>query len=93
VRVHWTTSATRHLGIIHEYVAQDSKIYADRPIDRLTRRSEQLGSFPESGRVVPEFRRTDFREVIEPPYRIVYRVRPDQIDVLAVIHGAREFRL
>jgi plasmid stabilization system protein ParE len=30
-----------------------------------------------------------FPELIEKPYRIIYRVKKDQIDVLAVIHGAR----
>jgi toxin ParE1/3/4 len=30
------------------------------------------------------------REVIEGPYRIIYYVKPDQIDVLAVLHGAQE---
>ncbi len=31
----------------------------------------------------------DIREVLEYPYRIIYRVLPDRVDVLAVVHGAR----
>lgn len=79
-----------HLKAIHEYAAQNSKIYADRLIDRLTRRSEQIGSFPRSGRMVPEYRREDIREVIERPYRILYRIKEDQIYVLAVLHSAQQ---
>ena len=30
------------------------------------------------------------REVIEGSYRIIYYIKPDQIDVLAVIHAARD---
>ena len=30
------------------------------------------------------------REVIEGPYRIIYYIKPDQIDVLAVIHGSQD---
>jgi toxin ParE1/3/4 len=30
------------------------------------------------------------REVIEGSYRIIYHIRPDQIDILAVIHGAQD---
>lgn len=30
------------------------------------------------------------REVIEGPYRIIYHIKSDQIDILAVIHGARD---
>ena len=57
--------------------------------DKITRRSQQIGGFPQSGRMVPEYQDTDIREVIEPPYRIVYRVTPNRVDVLAVFHGAQ----
>jgi len=40
-----------------------------------------------SGRKVPEYESDGIREVIEKPYRIIYRIKPDQIDVLAVVHG------
>jgi addiction module RelE/StbE family toxin len=90
VRVHWTNKALDHLLAIHQYVAQNSEIYADRLVDRLTRRSEQIGLFPESGRMVPEYKRVDIREVIERPYRIIYRVKEDQVDVLSVVHTAQQ---
>lgn len=47
---------------------------------------------PESGRVVPEFERPDLRELIESPYRLIYRVRADTIEVIAVVHLRRELR-
>ena len=59
-------------------------------VDRLTRRSQQIAEFPLSGRVVPEFELPQIREVLEGPYRIIYYIKPDQIDVLAVIHGAQQ---
>jgi plasmid stabilization system protein ParE len=40
--------------------------------------------------MVPEYRDENIREVIEQPYRIVYRIKADQIDILAVVHGAQE---
>jgi toxin ParE1/3/4 len=58
-------------------------------VDRLTRRSEQIAMFPQSGRVVPEYDAPEIREVIEPPYRIIYCIREEQIDVLAVVHSAQ----
>lgn len=36
-------------------------------------RSLQIGRFPNAGRIVPELEHPEIREVIEPPYRIVYR--------------------
>jgi len=86
MRVHWTDNAIAHLLDIYEYIARDSSIYAKRMVDRITRRSEQIASFPMSGRKVPEYEADDIREIIEKPYRIIYRIRPDQADVLSVVH-------
>ena len=90
MKVHWTDTAVEHLAKIHAYIAQDSLAYASRVVDRLTRRSKQIGRFPNSGRVVPESDHPQVREVIEGAYRIVYRIKEKQIDVIAVIHGAQQ---
>jgi plasmid stabilization system protein ParE len=44
---------------------------------------------PFSGRRVPEYDLEQIREMIDGAYRIIYFIKADQIDVLAVIHGAR----
>lgn len=90
MRVHWTNTALGHLLSIYEYIGQDSPAYADRIVDKLTRRSEQIKAFPGSGRRVPEYDRDDIREVVEKPYRIIYRIREEQIDVLAVFHSSQQ---
>jgi toxin ParE1/3/4 len=88
MRVHWTVTAEAHLDAIYAYIAQDSETYALRTVDRITRRSQQIGEFPMSGRKVPEYEFDKIREVFSGPYRIIYHVKADQIDVIAVIHGA-----
>jgi toxin ParE1/3/4 len=90
VNVHWTDTALGHLTAIHTFISRDSTVYAQRVVDKLTRRSEQIATFPLSGRMVPEAGFPQIREVIEGPYRIIYYIKPDQIDVLAVIHGAQQ---
>ncbi len=90
MRVHWTNNAIEHLVNIYEHIALNSPTYAKRMMDRITRRSEQIANQPLSGRKVPEYEAEDIRELIEKPYRIIYRIKSDQIDVLAVIHGARQ---
>ncbi len=89
MRVHWTENAIEHLVNIFEYISLNSHTYATIMVDRITRRSEQISAHPYSGRKVPEYHSDEIREVIEKPYRIIYRVKPDQIDVVAVIHGSR----
>ena len=61
---------------------------AEGHLDRLTRRSQQIADFPLSGRKVPEYDMDQVREVLEGPYRIIYLIKPDQIDVVAVVHCA-----
>ncbi len=89
MKVKWTENAIENLTGIYEYIAINSKTYAKRTVDRITRRSEQIADHPCSGRKVPEYNAEDIREIIEKPYRLIYRIKQDQIDVLAVIHGAR----
>jgi toxin ParE1/3/4 len=49
-----------------------------------------LATFPELGAIVPETGENSIRELIEHPYRIIYRVSADEVEVLAVIHSARQ---
>jgi plasmid stabilization system protein ParE len=74
---------------IHAYIAQDSPRYALAMSDRITRRARQCGEFPLAGARVSEYDADDVREVLEYPYRIIYRILPDRVDILAVVHGAR----
>jgi toxin ParE1/3/4 len=86
MRVFWTETAEKHLDAIYSYISLDSPEYAKQVIDRITRRSIQIADFPLSGRKVPEYEMELIREVFEGLYRIIYFVKPDKIDILAVIH-------
>ena len=95
MRVFWTDRARRHLRAIHDYIANDSPRYATRTIDRITRKTEMLAKFPLSGHLVPEYEgettsAPEVRQILEGNYRIIYRAHPDRVEVLTVIHGARE---
>ena len=88
--VFWTSTAEEHLDSIYSYIAKDSPQFAKRMVDRLTSRSIQIAEYPLSGRSVPEYEMDQIREVIEGPFRIIYYIKPDQIDVLAVIHATQD---
>ena len=72
------------------YLEQTSSDYARRVVERLINRSEQLAAFPRSGRMVPEYEIDDVRQVIESSYRIIYLIKENQVEVLAVIHTSRK---
>ena len=90
MNVLWTSTAEEHLDANYNYIAKDSPNYAKRMVDRLTRRSIQIAEYPVSGRSVPEYDMPQIREVIEGPFRIIYYIKPDGIDVLAVIHAVQD---
>ena len=89
MKVFWTETAQKHLDSIYNYIAQNSPGYGLHMVDRLTRRSQQISQYPLSGRVVPEYETKQIREIIEGPYRIIYYINADQIEILAVLHGAK----
>lgn len=53
-------------------------------------RSEQLAAFPRSGRMVPEYEIEEVRQVFESSYRLIYLIKAEQLEVLAVIHTSRK---
>ncbi len=89
MKVVWTPRAQRRLQEIHDHIARDQPGNAARWVARVLDRSEQISELPQSGRMVPEYQRDTIRELIEGDYRIIYRIRSQQVDVLTVRHGAR----
>ncbi|WP_099325442.1 type II toxin-antitoxin system RelE/ParE family toxin [Candidatus Kuenenia stuttgartiensis] len=50
---------------------------------------KSIPQFPKSGRMVPEYGDEDLREKIYENYRIVYRIKGELIEVVAICHGSR----
>jgi toxin ParE1/3/4 len=90
MNVHWTEAAVADLCAIEAYISRRSPRYADAMIRRIIDRTDLLSGNPLIGSVVPEYDAHFLREVLESPYRIIYEVSPQQINVVAVIHAARK---
>lgn len=88
--VYWTHNATRELRAIYDYISQNSPRYAQGMVDRITRKTQQLATAPELGAKVPEYSDELLRELLVYPYRIIYRICSARIEVLSIVHGARE---
>ena len=86
----WSPQALRDLKSIRAYIAEDSPRYADLVVGRIMKVVERLAAFPESGRKVPERNDPEIREVIERPYRVVYRLRTGMVEVVTVFRGSRQ---
>jgi len=88
----WTDHAVSQLTALADYISLDSPLYAEQVVERIVARLDQARVHPRSGRVVPEFPQEDLRELVEPPYRLIYRINPDAVEVLAVVHGRQDLR-
>jgi plasmid stabilization system protein ParE len=76
---------------IRDYIARDSVAIAGAVIRRIVEAVAILRDSPDAGRVVPERADPSLRELIQPPYRIVYERRTDALVILTVFHAARLF--
>ncbi|MCP9199437.1 type II toxin-antitoxin system RelE/ParE family toxin [Gramella sp. GC03-9] len=94
VQVNWTIQARDDLKTIYNYIARDSKKYAQLQVLRLKSRTHILKTQAFSGKIVPELERNDIRELIEGSYRIIYKViNENRVDILSVHHSARDLSL
>ena len=90
MRVLWADAALNQVEAIRDYLAQTSPDFARRVVERLVNRSEQIAAFPRSGRMVPEYEVDEVRQVIESSYRLIYLIKEEQLEILAVIHTSRK---
>jgi addiction module RelE/StbE family toxin len=89
VKLIWSPRAASDLEEICNYIALDSEHYARLFAQQIVTLIEKILDFPKAGRVVPEYQRDDLRERIFQNYRIVYRIKEEAIEIVAIVHGAR----
>lgn len=89
-KVIWTDSAIQDLNDIGDYIAKDSEKYAQITVNELFNSVDILEYYPFSGKIVPEYKNENIREIIKGNYRIVYQiVGNESIDILTVHNCAR----
>jgi toxin ParE1/3/4 len=86
----WTRPAVDDLLEITRYIMTDNPSAARAFADSIKAKVGRLRTFPESGRIVPEFPLSGLREVLIGDYRVIYRFLKSTrtVQVLAIHHGA-----
>ena len=92
-RVEWTAGARTALDDAVAYVAADSPTAAERLLLGILDAAASLAELTERGRVVPELEEPSVRELIVPPYRLVYEYDESHVWILTLLHTAQEFQL
>lgn len=87
----WTLQGRTTLDEIISYIAADSFIAAQKLLERALQAADSLSTLSERGRIVPELENPSIRELLVGRYRLIYEIHENTVDVLAFIHGARDF--
>lgn len=94
VRISFAESALGDLAGIQEwYAAEGVPEVGDRLVAEIFQRVEVLADHPDIGRIVPEFGQPFLRELIHPPFRIVYRRDALRVRIVRVWRSERLLRL
>ena len=91
LRVIWSYAAVDDLEVAAEYLHRDSPSFSSSFVLRALEAGRSLSAFPERGRIVPELKNDNIREIFLYSYRLIYRVEKDKVSILALIHGRRDF--
>lgn len=86
MRVYWTPGAQARLLEIQSYLKEHAPAVAGSVAIQLARRALELGGLPAMGKRLDRYRPVEVRELLERPYRLIYRVTPTQVEILTVLH-------
>ena len=94
VRIRFAESAAGDLEAVRDwYTERGVREVGMRLVAEIIDRVQDLADHPDLGRVVPEFRQPFLRELIHPPFRIVYRRDSDAVRIVRIWRGERRLRL
>lgn len=92
--VRWAKSASLDLIEIVEFVKRDRPEAARKLGSSFLTEASRLRRNPRQGRVVPELLEKgipDYRQMIVSAYRLIYTIRTEFIDMVAVVDSRRDF--
>jgi toxin ParE1/3/4 len=87
----WSKPARDDLKAIFDYIKKDSRYYAEKVINDFIEKSESLKQFPVRGRIVPEIKEDNIREIFVYSYRMIYEISDDKIYILTIVHFSQYF--
>jgi toxin ParE1/3/4 len=88
----WGDVAENDLVGIIEYIADENLATARKILKKIKSRASSLFHLPQKGRIVPELAEqgiAEYRELVVPPWRVIYKIQKKQVLVFSVLDGRR----
>ena len=92
VEIVWSEPALADLDAVADYIALDDPNAAAELVRRVFAHVEHLAAHPDSGSRPVELKRWRYRQIVEPPCRVIYRHEPGRVLILHVIRSERLLR-
>lgn len=91
MRVIYTSAARADLLEIATWIAEDSPVRAETFVEELIKACDKLGDMPRRFRLVPGHEDSGIRRRPYGNYLIFYWIGDDSVQILHVLHGARDY--
>ena len=85
-KIEWSDDA---IADVAEFIERTSPANANAVVEAIRAASRRLPDFPSAHRIVPEWGGNERRETFVHRWRLMYRVLPDRVRIVGVIHGSR----
>lgn len=91
-KIIWSQRAASDLHEIKKYISFDKTNTALQFIQKIKTKVDRLKKFPQSGRLVPELKRKNIREIIIDHYRVIYKIDKKNIFILTVFESHKRYK-
>jgi toxin ParE1/3/4 len=92
-KIRWSPKAADNFEEICAFIGKNSEFYASIVAKKINAIVTNIPSFPDSGRIVPEYQDSNLREKIFQNYRIVYRRKGQFIEIVTISHAAKQLSI
>jgi plasmid stabilization system protein ParE len=90
LKIIWSPRARQKAREAVDFIKEDRPLASGEWLEGLVQRVLLLEEFPDQGRIVPEWGQPDVREVLHPPYRVLYQVSSERVEILTLSHMRQE---
>jgi addiction module RelE/StbE family toxin len=91
MKIRWTRPFAQNLEAARDYITADNPTAAASVIQRILEALDRISRFPEVGRASNHMPGIRHLPVPNTPLILVYRIQPEQIELLALWHHAQKW--